>query len=339
MVRTPVRSPCQSPQKTTKPRPRRLSRLAKNPLEFANNGAGGISLGHKTSLLVSRPQQFSIGRNQEQQTLTLKTPSQPKLPKYLEPCMSFASTFAATYVATADCQPGADSSPLLAFAAICGVDVKAKTANKNVCTGVVFGVHPTFDRDTLAQNIESSAAPIVASSRSGRKLVVKFAGSAAPSEVALFIQRRPVRPRRPRRLQCTNCGKYGHVAATCTEQPRRLRCGDAHSTADCKAPHPKCINCSGRHIATEPRCPRWQQERKVAEIMAASPQPISRRQAASVAKKQKQIMLRPNPSPKFVRVHTFSPDAPLVKCSQVNLPCRQRLGHTMSLTRTHKRTS
>ncbi|KAH7960711.1 hypothetical protein HPB49_022516 [Dermacentor silvarum] len=188
-------------------------------------------------------------------------------------------------VVAVDCEPSADSSPLLAVSTICGVDVKAKAANnKNVCTGVVFGVDPTFDCDTLAQNIESSA-PIVACARSGRNLVVKFAGSTAPSEVALFKQQRPVRPRRPRPLQCTNCGRYGHVAPTCTGQSRCLRCGGSHSMAECTAPHPKCINCNGRHIATEPRCPRWQQERKVAEIMAAAPQPISRREAVSAAKK------------------------------------------------------
>ncbi|KAH7953378.1 hypothetical protein HPB49_007502 [Dermacentor silvarum] len=188
-------------------------------------------------------------------------------------------------VVAVDCEPGANSSPLLAVSTICGVDVKAKAANnKNVCTGVVFGVDPTFDCDTLAQNIESSA-PIVACSCSGRNLVVKFAGSAAPSEVALFKQQRPVRPRRPRPLQCTNCGRYGHIAPTCTGQSRCLRCGGSHSVAECKAPHPKCINCNGRHIATEPRCTRWQQERKVAEIMAAAPQPISRREAMSAAKK------------------------------------------------------
>ncbi|KAH7958801.1 hypothetical protein HPB49_005176 [Dermacentor silvarum] len=188
-------------------------------------------------------------------------------------------------VVAVDCEPSADSSPLLAVSTICGVEVKAKAANnKNVCTGVVFGVDPTFDCDTLAQNIESSA-PIVACARSGRNLVVKFAGSTAPSEVALFKQQRPVRPRRPRPLQCTNCGRYGHVAPTCTGQSRCLRCGGSHSMAECTAPHPKCINCNGRHIATEPRCPRWQQERKVAEIMAAAPQPISRREAVSAAKK------------------------------------------------------
>ncbi|KAH7978447.1 hypothetical protein HPB49_005524 [Dermacentor silvarum] len=168
----------------------------------------------------------------------------------------------------------ADPTPLLAVSEICGVDVKAKSAPKNVCTGVIFGVDPAFDCDTVAQNIASSA-PIVACTRSGRNLVLKFAGSSPPQEIALFKQSRPVRPRRPRPLQCTNCGKYGHVPATCTEQSRCLRCGDTHNTADCKAPKPKRINCGGRPIATEPRCPRWQHERKVSEIKAASPQPIS----------------------------------------------------------------
>ncbi|KAH7980875.1 hypothetical protein HPB49_019757 [Dermacentor silvarum] len=185
-------------------------------------------------------------------------------------------------VVAVDCLPDADPTQLLAVSAICGVDVKAKSAPKNVCTGVIFGVDTTFDCDTVIQNIASSA-PIVACTRSGRNLVLKFAGSSPPPEVALFKQSRPVRPRRPRPLQCTNCR---HVPATCTEQSRCLRCGDTHSTADCKAPKPKCINCGGRHIATEPRCPRWQHERKVAEIKAASPQPITRREAVRKARNQ-----------------------------------------------------
>ncbi|KAH7958800.1 hypothetical protein HPB49_005175 [Dermacentor silvarum] len=80
-------------------------------------------------------------------------------------------------------------------------------------------------------------------------------------------------------IRCHHCGAYGHVAATCTSEQRCLRCAGAHKTSGCTAKQATCLNCGGPHAATEPRCPSWQHERKVAETLASSELPISRRQA------------------------------------------------------------
>ncbi|KAH7979797.1 hypothetical protein HPB49_011093 [Dermacentor silvarum] len=79
--------------------------------------------------------------------------------------------------------------------------------------------------------------------------------------------------------QCHHCGAYGHITATCTSEQRCLRCGGAHKTSGCTAKQATCLNCGGPHAATEPRCPSWQHERKVAETLASSELPITRRQA------------------------------------------------------------
>ncbi|KAH7979915.1 hypothetical protein HPB49_011942 [Dermacentor silvarum] len=242
------------------------------PLELVNNGSvvishfSPLSHVHKASLLLTCLKQYCTGPKRERQILCLprRMPSQPS---FKVPGAMRVRTNLRGNVVAVDCLP------TLIHATPCSLrnlrrDVKAKSAPKNVCTGVIFGVDTTFDCDTVIQNIASSA-PIVACTRSGRNLVLKFAGSSPPPEVALFKQSRPVRPRRPRPLQCTNCR---HVPATCTEQSRCLRCGDTHSTADCKAPNPSASTVVAVTLPP-PRCPRWQHERKVAEIKAASPHP------------------------------------------------------------------
>lgn len=181
-------------------------------------------------------------------------------------------------VVAVDTTPGADTSALLAVESIGNVAVNAKTANKGTCTGVLHGVDAAFDEEVLKNNIESSA-PILSCARTGRNVLLRFVGNAPPPEVALFKQTRPVRCRRRRPLQCAGCGAFGHTHATCTSSPRCSRCGGDHARADCVAPGPKCLHCGGPHPATEPRCPRWQHERKVLEIMASADPPLSRREA------------------------------------------------------------
>ncbi|KAH7940573.1 hypothetical protein HPB49_002074 [Dermacentor silvarum] len=177
----------------------------------------------------------------------------------------------------------ASLDPLLTVTAICDVPVRATTAPAQSCTGYVFGVDPSINNDTLLANIVSDVA-VLSCSRAGNNVILRFAGKNLPTEVSLYKLRRRVLPKRPRPRQCHQCGAYGHVTAACTFHRRCLRCGGEHATPECTAKQAKCLNCGGPHVATEPRCPNWQHERKVAETLVSSELPISRRQAADLVR-------------------------------------------------------
>ncbi|KAH7946002.1 hypothetical protein HPB49_018844 [Dermacentor silvarum] len=186
-------------------------------------------------------------------------------------------------VVAVDTLPGEDLTALLAVRVICDVRVRAKALILNTCTGTLFDVDPTFDGATIFEGLESSV-PVVAIARSGDVVTLRFAGDVVPEEVLLFRRRRVVRPRLPRPLQCGRCGLFGHATVTCSRDPRCLQCTGRHPTNYCTVDRRRCLHCGGPHAATEPRCPQWQLERRVAATLASSKPRITRKQALELAR-------------------------------------------------------
>jgi hypothetical protein len=62
--------------------------------------------------------------------------------------------------------------------------------------------------------------------------------------------------------QCFNCHQYGHQAAKCKSEAQCGKCGDRHTTQDCKATKRQCLHCSGDHEAWHGECPRRIAEKK-----------------------------------------------------------------------------
>ncbi|KAH7959372.1 hypothetical protein HPB49_010624 [Dermacentor silvarum] len=186
-------------------------------------------------------------------------------------------------VVAVDTLPGEDLTALLAVRVICDVRVRAKALILNTCTGTLFDVDPTFDGATIFEGLESSV-PVVAIARSGDVVTLRFAGDVVPEEVLLFRRRRAVRPRLPRPLQCGRCGLFGHATVTCSRDPRCLQCAGGHPTNSCTVDRRRCLHCGGPHAATEPRCPQWQLERRVAATLASSKPRITRKQALELAR-------------------------------------------------------
>ncbi|KAH7940978.1 hypothetical protein HPB49_008642 [Dermacentor silvarum] len=150
-------------------------------------------------------------------------------------------------------------------------------------SGTLFDVDPTFDGTTIFEGLESSV-PVVAIARSGDVVTLRFAGGVVPEEVLLFRRRRAVRPRLPRPLQCGRCGLFGHATVTCSRDPRCLQCAGRHRTNSCTVDRRRCLRCGGPHAATEPRCPQWQLERRVAATLASSKPRITRKQVLELAR-------------------------------------------------------
>ncbi|XP_037529321.1 uncharacterized protein LOC119406663 [Rhipicephalus sanguineus] len=157
-------------------------------------------------------------------------------------------------VVAADTPTGSPLDPLLSISDICGIAVRARQAANNTCSGIIFGVDTALGEEEIRENI-SSNLPVTSCSRSGHNIIVRFEGSKPPTEVALYKQRRTVKPRRPRPVECGRCLRYGHVEAACTFDQRCLRCGGAHEPAECTAATPKCIFCGDKHPATRTMLP------------------------------------------------------------------------------------
>ncbi|KAH7987858.1 uncharacterized protein LOC119376683 [Rhipicephalus sanguineus] len=192
---------------------------------------------------------------------------------------------------------------LLGVTELCGIPVSARLpADRGYSTGYLHGVEGDLTDDDLLQSIESSV-PLVSAARNGNTVTLRFAGPVPPEHVSLYKLRCRVRPARPRPLQCLQCGRLGHATATCRRANCCLRCGRSHpSTESCSA-RPRCVNCGHNHPANTPTCRKWQEERKVATIMASSTVPLSRRAVRAMVQEANHSQLPTPPASAATRTY------------------------------------
>ena len=63
--------------------------------------------------------------------------------------------------------------------------------------------------------------------------------------------------------QCFNCQCFGHSAQNCKSKQKCVICGENHSHIGCpkkEAKQPKCVNCSGPHVASYKGCPEYKKQ-------------------------------------------------------------------------------
>ncbi|KAH7955385.1 hypothetical protein HPB52_000807 [Rhipicephalus sanguineus] len=150
--------------------------------------------------------------------------------------------------------------------------------------GVSHGVDGDPDDESLLSGLQS-AVWVLSATREGRTLTLRFEGPVPSDQVTLHRVRFPVPPARPRPLECRQCGRYGHVKETCNWPGSCIRCGQTHpEETDCQ--RLRCVNCSGPHRTDTPDCPRWQEQRRVATIMASSTTALSRRAVAALVREE-----------------------------------------------------
>ncbi|KAH7947942.1 proteoglycan 4 [Rhipicephalus sanguineus] len=187
-------------------------------------------------------------------------------------------------IVAADASTPSCLSELLAIRELGGVPVTAREpADRRSSTGFVYGVDGDLTNAELLAGI-TSAVPVLSATREGASVKLRFAEPLPPERVVLFGLRLRVRHARPRPRQCQQCGRFGHVAEACQRKGACIRCGRQHlETESCK---PRCVNCGGAHTADTPTCPRWQEERRVATLIAATPTPLSRRAVKAAVREE-----------------------------------------------------
>ncbi|KAH7931955.1 hypothetical protein HPB51_029637 [Rhipicephalus microplus] len=155
---------------------------------------------------------------------------------------------------------------LLTITELNGMPVTTREpADSRVSTGFVYGVDGDLTNAELLRGI-ASAAPVTAATREGGTVKLHFASPSPPDHITISGQPPRVRP-------CTgDC----------------IRCGRRHPKADFSEPH--CVNCGGAHLATNPTCPTWQDERRVATLMATTLTLLSRHAArAAVHEERREV--------------------------------------------------
>ncbi|XP_037502332.1 uncharacterized protein LOC119376647 [Rhipicephalus sanguineus] len=173
---------------------------------------------------------------------------------------------------------------LLSISELHDIPVTAREpADRRSCLGFVYGVDGDLADSELIGAIASSA-PVTAATREGRSVKLRFASAVPPAQISIYGLQLRVRHVKPRPMQCRQCGRFGHVAAACQRAGDCIRCGRKHPPAESCKPH--CINCGGAHAADTPSCPRWQEERRVATLLATSTTPLSRRAVRAAVREE-----------------------------------------------------
>ncbi|KAH7943546.1 hypothetical protein HPB52_009202 [Rhipicephalus sanguineus] len=176
---------------------------------------------------------------------------------------------------------------LLAIRELQGIPVSAREpSDRRTSTGFLHGIDGEPSDASLLPGIVSSV-PVMSATREGSTVTLRFSGPVPPEYVSLFRVQFRVRPARPRPLQCRQCGRFGHVKETCDWPQSCINCGQAHR-GDEGCQRRRCVNCGGPHSADTPACPRWQQERRVATIMASSTAPLSRKGVRAAVREELQ---------------------------------------------------
>ncbi|KAL1478322.1 hypothetical protein MTO96_035106 [Rhipicephalus appendiculatus] len=168
---------------------------------------------------------------------------------------------------------------LLATSELAGIPVTARPpADRSQSSGVVQGVDGDFTDEALLAAV-TYEVPVIAATRQGTSLVLRFASPIPPARVHLFRMAFEIRPSRPRPLQCLRCGRYGHVTAACQRSDRCLRSGGHHGKDASCTSKVKCLHCGRPHAADSAECQLWQRERRLATIKASAPTYLPHREA------------------------------------------------------------
>ncbi|KAH7958066.1 hypothetical protein HPB51_027949 [Rhipicephalus microplus] len=186
----------------------------------------------------------------------------------------------------------------LTIAELNGIPVTAREpADRRVSTGFVYG-HLT-DTELLRGII--SAIPVSVETMEGGTVKLHFSSLSPPNRITIFGLQLRVRPVRPRPRQCRQCGHLGHVTEARQRPSDFVRCGRRHLEANFCKPH--CVNGGGAHFATNTTCPMWQEERRVATLMATTPTLLSRRAVRPVVGEERRevrsyaVALKASPPP------------------------------------------
>lgn len=157
------------------------------------------------------------------------------------------------------------TTTLLRITTLCGIQVRAyEPRTSSMAVGVIHGVSVDITEKEILECVKSEPS-VIRVRRLGisESVALTFSTSHAPDAVHIGFVRHKVNQYLEKPTQCKLCGRLGHVAAACIS-PLCIRCGTKHEGTDCdETPH--CVNCGLEHPSTSRQCPKWHEEKAVAE--------------------------------------------------------------------------
>ena len=164
----------------------------------------------------------------------------------------------------------------------CKVDVKLgiNDVPSKAYKAVATGVHQSINDEEIVEELAKSNVKVNKVQRlkfkgtPTQKVVLDF-DKEQDMRIALFsgiyfgrirIRCEPFRSTPPV-TQCYQCQGFNHVAKDCKSKVQCMRCAGPHKSSECTEKDkdsfsPKCINCSGNHVAASRECPKFKEQFK-----------------------------------------------------------------------------
>ena len=164
----------------------------------------------------------------------------------------------------------------------CKVDVKLgiNDVPSKAYKAVAIGVHQSINDKEIIEELAKSNVKVNKVQRlkfkgaPTQKVVLDF-DKEQDMRIALFsgiyfgrirIRCEPFRSTPPV-TQCYQCQGFNHVAKDCKSKVQCMRCAGPHKSSECTEKDkdsfsPKCINCSGNHVAASKECPKFKEQFK-----------------------------------------------------------------------------
>ncbi|CAN7945347.1 unnamed protein product, partial [Ixodes hexagonus] len=175
-------------------------------------------------------------------------------------------------IAAVDVRDSTMIPELLATKSLAGIEVKGYIpAQKSQSVGIIRRLSPDESMDDVHAAIKCPVE-IVRIQRldHGYAARLHFDGP-LPAQVELWGREYPVTPTGPRPYQCSKCGRFGHIAAGCTNTDACRTCTGRHARGACpRKDRPRCPNCQFDHSAFDRRCPAYARERAVIRIASTN---------------------------------------------------------------------
>lgn len=141
--------------------------------------------------------------------------------------------------------------------------------------GLIKGVPAEYTDREIEENLDANKTPLKVERMQRRNqeghlvgtknVKITFNGRELPDRVAIYgcffkveLYLFPIK-------QCRKCWGYGHKAEKCHRKDKCNRCGLETHDGDCQ--EEKCINCKGKHPASDRNCPERKKQQAISEKM------------------------------------------------------------------------
>ena len=136
----------------------------------------------------------------------------------------------------------------------------------NMVKGVVYSRDLfSFSEEEILEMCPPSVYKVKKLSGNNGAILLHFNTQYVPEHIIVEHSRIRVKKYKYKPRQCYNCFKFGHVAATCRNEPRCPSCSGDHKKTESCGPV-RCLNCDGSHPPTSKECMRFKFEQEVLEV-------------------------------------------------------------------------